>query len=105
MRRFRRSLRTGLLLLLVAGAAPAAAKCVSQWDCTKGSPCERIQTCDSVFETPAVPPSGPQTSPRVSPPPPPAIPSQVVPPFGRNSCVQAYLCGDDGKCSWQTRCR
>jgi hypothetical protein len=93
------------LLLVVAVAVPASAKCVSQWDCTKGSPCERIHTCDSVFETPVIPPSGAQTSPRVSPPTPPPIPSQVVPPFGRSSCAPAYLCGDDGKCSWQTRCK
>src|SRR5947207_2495870 len=86
------------LALLLAVAVPASAKCVSQWDCTKGSPCERIQTCDNAFEAPAVPPSGTQTSPRVLPPPPSsAIPTQVVPPFGRSACTQAYLCGDDGK--------
>jgi hypothetical protein len=97
--------RLAILLLLVV-AAPASAACVSQWDCTKGSPCERIQTCDNVFETPAIPPSGTLTSPRVSPPPnPTAIPTQVVPPFGRSACTPAYLCSDDGKCSWQTRCK
>jgi hypothetical protein len=94
------------LLLVTAAAAPASGKCVSQWDCTKGSPCERVQTCDSVFETPSIPPSGVLTSPRVSSPPsPPPVPSQVVPPFGRSTCAQAYLCGDDGKCGWQTRCQ
>lgn len=94
------------ILLLLVGVAPVSAKCVSQWDCTKGAPCERVQTCDNVFETPAIPPSGTLTSPRVSPPPPStAIPTQVVPPFGRSVCAPAYICSDDGKCSWQTRCK
>src|SRR6185369_4915086 len=52
--------------LLLVAVAPASATCVSQWDCTKGSPCERVQTCSNVFQTPAIPPSGVLTSPHVS---------------------------------------
>jgi hypothetical protein len=94
------------LLLLLAPAAGAA--CRKEWDCTKGYPCARVETCDSVFQGSPIPLSSAEQSPRVSPTPPrpaSAIPRSVVPPFGTSSCAEAFICGDDGKCSWQTRCR
>jgi hypothetical protein len=42
--------------------------------------------------------------------PPPAVPASViprtvVPPFGKSACAEAYICSNDGKCAWQTRCK
>jgi hypothetical protein len=97
-----------LVLALFLAAGPAAAACRVDWDCTKGYPCTRVETCDNVFQNSPVPPAGVQQSPRVpaTPPvPPSAIPRSVVPPFGKSSCSEAYLCTPDGKCAWQTRCQ
>jgi hypothetical protein len=97
-----------VLVLVLLVAAPAAAACRKEWDCTKGYPCLRVETCDNVFQGSPIPPSGAEQSPRVSPAPPrptSAIPRTVVPPFGKSSCADAYICGDDSRCSWQIRCK
>ena len=101
---FRWSLAFGLVL----AAVPAHGACRVDWDCTKGYPCTRVETCDNVFQTSPVPPSGVPESPRVAPTPPvpaTAIPRTVVPPFGKSSCAEAYICSADAKCAWQTRCQ
>ena len=101
-------IRWRLAVLLLLLATPAGAACRAEWDCTKGYPCARVQTCDGVFDRSPIPPAGALDSPRVSPTPPrpeSAIPRTVVPPFGKSSCGEAYICGDDGKCAWQTRCK
>ena len=90
-----------MTLLLRACAAPAAAACRWEWDCSNGYPCRQGQLCDNTLDLPAIRPPG------ISPIPPPSIapiPRPIVPPIGTSQCRPAYVC-TGGFCSWQTVCQ
>ena len=103
-----------MTLGLVAGAAaPSAAACRWDWDCTKGYPCQQVQVCDNTLNSPAIRPPGSVDLPAIKPPAVSPIPGspvgplqpQPIPPVGTTKCQDTRMCDAAGNCRWETLCR